>query len=461
MVTAFTALPSAAPDWMLERNSLWSAVEGAEKRSDANTAREIVVALPHELSAEERERLVRALAEHLVERFGVAVDAAIHEPSAEGDDRNHHAHLLMTTRRVGRDGLGAKTRELNDRKTGPAAIRELRAWWADRSNAALAEAKQSARVDHRSHAARRAALEADASEADAETARLERPGVVMWVATRERTRRERAETARSRAEDARALAAAIGEPTEHLGPAGTAKRRMEARLEAEVDAERQREALERENAEAALRDQEEHKAALRASQEALRAEERIREARAWVRATLKAGDEALAPPGLEAFIERCEVEVIDMPTVLAWSEEHEGWFEGLRERFERERPAFEPMWPAPGIPAPMARARTVQAAARALFETPAWREHAAQAVTHSAVHSVTHKQPAPAFEAFREAVERAVQRLRARLEALRPKPEAKPAPAPEPRRCPRPTGGRGARDPPGGVSPRPCRPGPG
>ena len=454
-MAVFVTVPETAPEWASDRGRLWDAVEAAEKRSDANTAREITVALPAELEDAEREALARELAAHLVEEFGVAVDGAVHEPSADGDQRNHHAHLLLTTRRMGADGLGAKTRELNDRKTGPEAIRQLREWWAEACNARLAAAGEAARVDHRSFDARRVGLEAEASAAEAEAARAERPGLVGRLTSSAESRRERAESARGHAEAARSLAELLEAPTRHEGPARTAVRRKEARLEAELKAqqraeaerleveaaaERRRAALEREERLRAVREREEREAALRASQEALRARQRLEGARAWVRETLEAGDERLKPPGFEAFALRCGDDDL-LATALAWTEDHEAWFEGLGERLERERPAFEPVGPSLGLPAAGARTRTVEAAAQALFETPAWRAHAAQAVTFSAVQSFGQMHRRPGFEAFREAVERAVQRLRAHIEALRPKPEAKPKAEPEPLAPPSPYGG--------------------
>ncbi|WP_024894644.1 MobA/MobL family protein, partial [Acidithiobacillus thiooxidans] len=69
----------------VERNQLWNAAELAEKRKDARTAREWIVALPSELSAEQRTALARDFAQALVVRYGVAVDFAIHAPDREGD----------------------------------------------------------------------------------------------------------------------------------------------------------------------------------------------------------------------------------------------------------------------------------------------------------------------------------------------------------------------------------------
>ncbi|MBK9562684.1 MAG: MobA/MobL family protein [Micavibrio sp.] len=70
-------------------------------------AREVILALPHELSDADRHSLCRDMALWLVERYGVAVDTAIHSPvQGDGHDcRNHHSHLLFTTREITTDGF--------------------------------------------------------------------------------------------------------------------------------------------------------------------------------------------------------------------------------------------------------------------------------------------------------------------------------------------------------------------
>ena len=92
--------------WARDRSALWNAAERFETRTDARVAREFVIALPHELSEEARELLTREFAQDLANRYGAAVDFAIHAPGSQGDVRNHHAHLLMTTRQVTGEGLG-------------------------------------------------------------------------------------------------------------------------------------------------------------------------------------------------------------------------------------------------------------------------------------------------------------------------------------------------------------------
>ena len=142
--------------WAQDRASLWNAAEAAEPRKNARVAREILLALPAELSAQRRLDLTRCFAQDLADRHNIAVDVAIHAPRT--DPRNHHAHLLATTRELGIEGFGAKsTLEINDAQRQARGLepffREviaLRERWAQASNAALAAAQVAVRVDHRS-----------------------------------------------------------------------------------------------------------------------------------------------------------------------------------------------------------------------------------------------------------------------------------------------------------------------
>mgnify|MGYP006142940621 CR=1 FL=1 len=148
--SADIVLPDGAPMWATDRTKLWNAAELAEKRKDACVAREFEVALPSELSPAERRRLALDFAKDMANREGCAVDVAIHAPGREGDNRNHHAHILRTTRKVEADRLGAK---LDTEKAGRKRSDDLeavRAKWADLTNERLRENGIAARVDHRS-----------------------------------------------------------------------------------------------------------------------------------------------------------------------------------------------------------------------------------------------------------------------------------------------------------------------
>ena len=143
-------LPDGAPEWAADRSALWNAAEVAERRKDACVAREYEVALPDELSPDERRRLAVDFAKEMANAEGCAVDVSIHAPGKEGDSRNHHAHILRTTRKVGPEGL---TDKLDTEKAGrnrAADLDAVRTRWAVLTNERLRENGIDAQVDHRS-----------------------------------------------------------------------------------------------------------------------------------------------------------------------------------------------------------------------------------------------------------------------------------------------------------------------
>ena len=170
----FLLLPANVPDWASDRARLWNAAEQAETRKNSTVAREFEIALPAELDAEQRQRLAADFARELVLRHGCAADVAIHRPGRTGDQRNHHAHLLLTTRRLTAAGFTEKTRELDDLKSGE--IGRWRARFAEVQNERLREAGVEARVDHRSLEAQAIDREATIHLGPTATA-LERRGV--------------------------------------------------------------------------------------------------------------------------------------------------------------------------------------------------------------------------------------------------------------------------------------------
>lgn len=150
--SAFILAPNTAPEKLLTRAVLWNVAEASENRKNSRVAREVILALPHELSDRQRQALAREMALYLIERYRVAVDVAVHSP-CEGDGhdpRNHHAHLLFTTREVTKEGLGAKTRILDDKVTGPQEIEIIREVWETLANDALARAGfEDVKIDRR------------------------------------------------------------------------------------------------------------------------------------------------------------------------------------------------------------------------------------------------------------------------------------------------------------------------
>lgn len=147
----------------LSRGELWNKAEEAERRKDARTAREIVINLPHELDKDARIKLVDDFAQSVAKKYDCGIDYAVHLPDKQGDQRNHHAHILMTTRAIELDQNGAieltdktslelsnrKLKELELPKTQE-QIKALRGEWAQLTNERLAEHGIDARIDHRS-----------------------------------------------------------------------------------------------------------------------------------------------------------------------------------------------------------------------------------------------------------------------------------------------------------------------
>ena len=142
-----------------DREMFWNGIEIHHRRRDAVLAREVVIALPSELDADERAALAFGFSRDIATEFGVGVDCALHAPSRGGDDRNFHAHLLLTACVVDADGVPGKKAERLDpiacKRSGAAdSVSWLRPRWEHSVNAALARKGSAERVDHRSFKAR-------------------------------------------------------------------------------------------------------------------------------------------------------------------------------------------------------------------------------------------------------------------------------------------------------------------
>lgn len=149
--------PDHAPDWVHDRSELWNRVEESETRKNSQVAREVRVALPDELTHAQRVALVRDYAQAQFVDRGMVADIALHAPGRIGDERNHHAHILLTTRELDAEGsvpgggFTTKNRDWNK-------VEVLEGWreaWARDSNTALERAGIEDRVDHRTLVAQR------------------------------------------------------------------------------------------------------------------------------------------------------------------------------------------------------------------------------------------------------------------------------------------------------------------
>ncbi|MFC0804673.1 MULTISPECIES: Ti-type conjugative transfer relaxase TraA [Sinorhizobium] len=106
-------IPADAPQWlraMIADHSVsgaseafWNKVEVFEKRSDAQLAKDITIALPIELSTEQSIALMRDFVERHITSNGMVADWVYHDAPD-----NPHVHLMTTLRPLTEDGFGAK-----------------------------------------------------------------------------------------------------------------------------------------------------------------------------------------------------------------------------------------------------------------------------------------------------------------------------------------------------------------
>ena len=95
-------LPQYAPEEWKERQLLWEAVESEEKTKDSRLARELVVALPSELSLDDWKGMLERFVREQGIDLGMCADVNIHDPYPPG--HNPHSHILFTMRPLDENG---------------------------------------------------------------------------------------------------------------------------------------------------------------------------------------------------------------------------------------------------------------------------------------------------------------------------------------------------------------------
>ncbi|EEC0294844.1 conjugal transfer protein [Salmonella enterica subsp. enterica] len=135
--------PVSAPAHIVESSSaLWNEVERVERQNNGQTARYFDVAIPVELSNDDKKKLV---AEYCQKNFvdkGMIADIVFHDL----DSKNPHAHVMLTMKTITAAGFGKKDRSWNDKKI----MIQWRESWATMSNSYLEAAGSEERIDHRS-----------------------------------------------------------------------------------------------------------------------------------------------------------------------------------------------------------------------------------------------------------------------------------------------------------------------
>ena len=169
-------LPSHAPPEYADRQTLWNAVEKAERGKNAQLAYSFEISLQNEFSLEENIALAR---EFLFREFvsrGMTVDVSFHEKECEdGGTPNPHFHFLCPIRPMEQDGTwgikqrreyvldeeGNRIRDANGKYVfnavpttdwgSPETLEHWREAWAEMCNAKFAEKGLDVRIDHRSY----------------------------------------------------------------------------------------------------------------------------------------------------------------------------------------------------------------------------------------------------------------------------------------------------------------------
>lgn len=147
--------PGFTPKELLDAQTLWNTVERIENRKNARLAREMVIALPHQVDLETHVAMLRAFVTANLVKRGMVADIAIHRPPVEhgGDPRNWHAHVLLTDRPMTPTGFADKKDRTWNAKENILAWRKA---WADTHNATMEALGLPHRIDHRSLEAQRA-----------------------------------------------------------------------------------------------------------------------------------------------------------------------------------------------------------------------------------------------------------------------------------------------------------------
>ncbi|MFG1404232.1 Ti-type conjugative transfer relaxase TraA [Xanthobacter sediminis] len=175
------SLPPDAPEWIRAAvqdrtpaeasEAIWNIAQDTEVRLDAQLAREVLLALPIELSLDQNIALVREFVETHLTSKGIVADWVIH-----GAKDNPHVHLMHTLRPLTIGGFGPKVSPVlgedgkplrvvtNARPNGQIVYNQFvgersvdKTWklgWADAANRHLAMAGHDIQIDMRSYAER-------------------------------------------------------------------------------------------------------------------------------------------------------------------------------------------------------------------------------------------------------------------------------------------------------------------
>lgn len=168
IVRALTVAPEGAPSWATDPAELWNRAEAAERRKDAQVARDYRIPIPFGLTDQQAGDLAEEMARFIAQELTTAVSMGLHrdaEVDALGalkplDKQGYHAHLYFPTRKLEEleqgDGtsawaLGAKLVLLSNKRTSAGFVERLNEKWAELANRFTAANHLPADYDHRSY----------------------------------------------------------------------------------------------------------------------------------------------------------------------------------------------------------------------------------------------------------------------------------------------------------------------
>lgn len=171
VVFATTVAPAGAPVWATDPLELWNRVEAAERRKDAQLARDYRVPLPLGLTDEAACAMAIELAEYIAKRLTTPVSIGVHRDApitAFGETKTEaevgcHAHLYFPTRKIlldedatsdaqsGGSGMGDKLTFLSNKATSGYFVEDANRVWAETANRFAAAAGITPDYDHRSY----------------------------------------------------------------------------------------------------------------------------------------------------------------------------------------------------------------------------------------------------------------------------------------------------------------------
>ena len=156
-------LPPHAPREYADRQTLWNAVEDAERNKNAQLAYSFDIALQNEFTMEENMQLARKfLLGNFVSR-GMIADFAVHQPDKNGGISNPHFHVMCPIRPLNTDGTWGVKQLRVYRENGkfdavqttdwgkPETLEAWREAWSALCNAKFEEKGLTYRIDHRSY----------------------------------------------------------------------------------------------------------------------------------------------------------------------------------------------------------------------------------------------------------------------------------------------------------------------